>query len=716
MGTPERTVDVMDILRCLMVSERSRFMRFCEYCGTEIVEGSKFCSVCGNQIQPAFDAGKNADNTDLDVVKESAPQVKVDPAIVRKAMSGDADAFQSLYEKTYRSNLYIARKYMKDDAAADDVLQDAYIKIWNNLSTLQTPEGFVNWARKIVATTALNELRKKTPILFGDLIEDGKDGEDIEFEVEDTYVPNNPEISFVENEEQEIIREMINSLSDEQRMCVLMYYIEDMSVNEIAEAIGCSTGTVKSRLNYGRKNIKAKVEELQKRGYNFKGISALAVFVFLMKKGFTAANAMPTAIPASPVTTTAVNAPATGVNSGNQMVQNSANTSNSQISSANQQAVQPRLQEAPQPANNPVPQPAKAPAPKAPVPKGAGFLSSINLKIFIPIMAMIAVVGIGAMYLISKNLQKEDKLTAEIEATEDVDDADEDDSSSDEEVASADDAEEEAAEDKDEHKGIASKSDDEASENDEEDDYDSTEVADADNAPKEYDYMSCNMIYGFGWYSRFDTNLLETIDEGEDETGVTYQTLKYDVTDTGSGYELIGKLTIPNRISDTNYWEFINDAIGDYTQVEVDDPDSTYQKYETVYDVKEGASFKNLGKTYTIESYYKDDNGRGYCTLLGDDGKTYTISNDLSAKMDNLGDGLFLDIYCVDDDSLYLTYEKVKIFVPYGSGMDDIISSLQNSNNGNPTNEIFGIKIDEDGNVTDICGSTSDIMGIGDGN
>ena len=121
-----------------------------------------------------------------------------------------------------------------------------------------------------------------------------------------------------------------------------------------------------------------------------------------------------------------------------------------------------------------------------------------------------------------------------------------------------------------------------------------------------------------------------------------------------------------------------------------------------------------IGIKYTLESYYKDDNGRGYCTLLGDDGKTYKISNDISARMDNLGDGMFLDIYCVDDDSLYLTYENVKIFVPYGSGMDDIISSLQNSNNGNPTNEIFGIKFDEDGNLTDICGSTADIMEIGD--
>ena len=57
----------------------------------------------------------------------------------------------------------------------------------------------------------------------------------MEFQVEDTYVPNQPELSFTEREEQEIIREMIDSLSDEQRMCIMMYYMEDLSVREIAE-------------------------------------------------------------------------------------------------------------------------------------------------------------------------------------------------------------------------------------------------------------------------------------------------------------------------------------------------------------------------------------------------------------------------------------------------------------------------------------------------
>ena len=206
----------------------------------------------------------------------------VDVELVKKSMQWDEDAFRKVYEATYYRMLYIAKKYMKNDAAAEDVLQEAYIKIWTNLPQLGQPEAYVSWASRIVANTALNELRKTQPTLFSEMSAEGEDGSEMAFDVEDTYVPNQPELSFTDAEEQQIIREMIDSLSDEQRMCILMYYMENLSVREIAETMGCSEGTVKSRLNYGRQNIKAKAEELQKKGYNFKGISALAVLLLLL--------------------------------------------------------------------------------------------------------------------------------------------------------------------------------------------------------------------------------------------------------------------------------------------------------------------------------------------------------------------------------------------------------------------------------------------------
>ena len=79
-----------------------------------------------------------------------------------------------------------------------------------------------------------------------------------------------------------MVRELINSLSDEQRICVLMFHLEGYSIKDIATVLNCSENTVKSRLNYGRKNIKAKAEELQKKGYKLYSYTPMCLLVYLL--------------------------------------------------------------------------------------------------------------------------------------------------------------------------------------------------------------------------------------------------------------------------------------------------------------------------------------------------------------------------------------------------------------------------------------------------
>ena len=74
-----------------------------------------------------------------------------------------------------------------------------------------------------------------------------------------------PEAVLVDREKQRLLAEILDNLSTEQKLSVQYFYYEEMSVNEIAELMGCSTGTVKSRLNYARKSIKSSVEA-QKQG------------------------------------------------------------------------------------------------------------------------------------------------------------------------------------------------------------------------------------------------------------------------------------------------------------------------------------------------------------------------------------------------------------------------------------------------------------------
>ncbi|MCD8016555.1 MAG: sigma-70 family RNA polymerase sigma factor [Oscillospiraceae bacterium] len=200
---------------------------------------------------------------------------------VALAKNGEERGFDFLYQNTYKSKLYLALQYMKNEADAQDVLQDAYVKAFLNLDSLQNPEQFPAWLGRIVANTAKNALVRSNPILFSDIASESED-EPFEFQIEDDDINHQPELSYTKEETRQLVREFIDSLSEEQRICVLMFHIEGASIREIAEALDCSENTVKSRLNYGRKNIKKKAEALQKKGYKLYGLAPLPFLLWLL--------------------------------------------------------------------------------------------------------------------------------------------------------------------------------------------------------------------------------------------------------------------------------------------------------------------------------------------------------------------------------------------------------------------------------------------------
>lgn len=201
---------------------------------------------------------------------------------VELAKHGDEAGFNFLYEETYKSKYYLALKYMQNEEAAKDVVQDAYIRAFGKLDTLENPEKFAAWLGIIVANTAKNALQKQNPMLFTDVAKDS-DEEAFEYQIEDESVQNQPEIAYSQKETQELVRELIDTLPEEQRLCVLMFHIEGQSISEIAKALDCSENTVKSRLNYGRKNIKFRAEELQKKGYKLYSFAPVPFLLYLLK-------------------------------------------------------------------------------------------------------------------------------------------------------------------------------------------------------------------------------------------------------------------------------------------------------------------------------------------------------------------------------------------------------------------------------------------------
>ena len=213
--------------------------------------------------------------------KERGTTMEIKEAVI-EAQNGDQSAFSFLYEETYKSKYYLALKYMKNKEAAEDVLQDAYLKVFSKLGTLKQPEAFEGWLGMIVANTAKNMLVKKNPLLFSEMAVD-QEGEEYVYDVEDEDSENQPELAYTREETKELVHILLDGLSEEQRMAILMFHLENASISEIAQAMDCSENTVKSRLNYGRKNLKIQAEQLQKKGYKLYAVAPVLLLVYLLR-------------------------------------------------------------------------------------------------------------------------------------------------------------------------------------------------------------------------------------------------------------------------------------------------------------------------------------------------------------------------------------------------------------------------------------------------
>ena len=219
---------------------------------------------------------------------------------VKLAREGKEEGYNYLYQQTYQKSYYVALKYVKQEDAALDVLQDAYIKAFKNLEQLQDADKFPAWFAKVVASKALDELKKRKVVLFSQM---ETEESTVESMFEDDRIDTQPELSLDKKETSRLVQEMISTLSDEQRICIVMLYIEEMSVKEIAETLGVSENTVKSRLNYGRKNIKEKVVELEKKGTKLYGVAPLPFFLYLLLSD--SANVQAAELPANHILETA---------------------------------------------------------------------------------------------------------------------------------------------------------------------------------------------------------------------------------------------------------------------------------------------------------------------------------------------------------------------------------------------------------------------------
>ena len=162
---------------------------------------------------------------------------------------------ERIYNEAYRAVYWTALSLLKNEADAEDVVQDTFVTLLESYDTIQDKTKVVSWLKKICANKCLNRLsRTKTETVEQEFFEDAE------------YVPEDflPESIVESAERRKIIMDIIEkSLSEDVRRTIILFYFDEMSTQEIAEAMGIPQGTVLWRLGFARKKIKKEVEKYE---------------------------------------------------------------------------------------------------------------------------------------------------------------------------------------------------------------------------------------------------------------------------------------------------------------------------------------------------------------------------------------------------------------------------------------------------------------------
>lgn len=201
-------------------------------------------------------------------------------AWIQKARDGDRSAQEALILEIQDRVYFHCRKMMKNESDAQDAAQDVLIAVLTGLDKLREPAAFYGWVNGITANRCRHLLSRGSRELQFAEDEDGGSVADNLEELDQAAIP---EAALDDKETQRLMMALIDALPPEQRMSVLFYYYDEMSVKEIAQAMETSEGTVKSRLNYARKSIKAGVDALEKRGAKLYGAAPLPLLILLLR-------------------------------------------------------------------------------------------------------------------------------------------------------------------------------------------------------------------------------------------------------------------------------------------------------------------------------------------------------------------------------------------------------------------------------------------------
>jgi RNA polymerase sigma-70 factor (ECF subfamily) len=173
-----------------------------------------------------------------------------DEWIALRCQHGESSAFEDLVREMERPLYYFAQKLVNDESKALDVLQEVWLKAFRTIGRLENPRSVRAWLYRLTRGLAIDLVRKE-------VAERRREHEHAEDRPE-----AGEEVSFTEDDAT-ALHEGLDKLDVGHREVLVLHFLEDMSMTEIAEVLGCPAGTVKSRLHYAKRALKKALRKEQ---------------------------------------------------------------------------------------------------------------------------------------------------------------------------------------------------------------------------------------------------------------------------------------------------------------------------------------------------------------------------------------------------------------------------------------------------------------------
>ena len=177
----------------------------------------------------------------------------VDGQVINACQHGDREAFRLLFE-AYKDRVFSIAVYsLGDRTVAEDVTQQIFLKLFTAIRQFRGDSEFTTWLYRLVVNACLDERRRaKRFVPWGDMVAISNPGD-----------KKPQEKQYARREIAEVVQGAIGHLKPKFRMTVLLKYVEGMSYDEIADVMGCSKGTVASRLNRGHTELAKRLGHLR---------------------------------------------------------------------------------------------------------------------------------------------------------------------------------------------------------------------------------------------------------------------------------------------------------------------------------------------------------------------------------------------------------------------------------------------------------------------